>query len=105
MVRVSFALKKRAGGRAGGSKKVQLFGKKKKTYILPKGYLTYSAKYMPFKLPIYHQNEGEEVLLCSPISIYIYLCYLKLLSVFVSICIYLRINTDKYTNNYIQIHI
>ena len=98
----------RAGGRAGRrseAKKFGFFEKKNKTYILPKDYLTCSAKYMPFNLAIYHQNEGEEVRLCSPISIYIYLCYLKLLSVFISICIYLRINTDKYTNNYIQIHI
>ena len=55
-----------------------------------------SAKYMLFELPIYHQNKGEEVDLCSAISIYIYLCYLYLLSVFVFLCIYLRISTYKF---------
>ena len=60
---------------------------------------------MLFTLPIYHRNKGEEVCLCSAISIYIYLRYLELLSVFVFICIYLCINTYKCTNNYKQIDI
>ena len=102
LVRISFALKNGAGGRA-ETKKFGCFWKKK-TCILPVGYLTCFAKYMLLKLPIYHQNKGEEVCLCSTISMYIYLCYL-IFSVFVFICIYLHVNTDKYTNNYTQIHI
>ena len=92
-------------GQAGGWKQKSLAFFEKKTCILRVGYLTCSAKYMLLKLPIYHQKKGEEVCLYSTISMYIYLCFLILLSVFVSICIYLHINTDKYTNNYIQIHI
>ena len=59
----------------------------KKKYILLVGYLTCSAKYMFFKLPIYHQNKGEEVCLCSAITMFIHLCYLYLLS----LCLYLSV--------------
>ena len=92
-------------GQVGGRKQKSLAFFEKKTCILPVGYLTCSTKYMFLRLRIYHPNKGEEVCLCSAISMYIYLCYLILLFVFVFICIYLHINTHKYTNNYIQIHI
>ena len=87
-------------GQVGGQRQKSLAVFEKKTCILPVGYLTCFAKYMLLKLPIHHQNKGEEVCLCSAISMYIYLCYLILSSVFVFICIYLHVNTDKYTNNY-----
>ena len=42
LIRVSFDLKIRIGGRAGRNKNVRVFSKK--TYILPVGYLTCYAK-------------------------------------------------------------
>ena len=54
-------------GQAGGQKQKSLAFFEKKTCILPVGYLTCSAKYMLLKLPIHHQNKGEEVCLCSAI--------------------------------------
>ena len=49
---------------------------------------------MLFQLPIYCQNKGENVYFYSVISMYIYLCYLYLLPVSISIWCILCMNTQ-----------
>ena len=92
-------------GRAHGQKQNSLaFLKKKHTYcqsvtlhVLLAKYIICSSNYQYIIKIKVKKVVYVPPFLCS----YIYLCYLKLLSVFLFICIYLQINTDKYTNNYI----